>query len=344
VTHPDNRILGAEILRVVRANYEPYREDITNAAKNLTIIRLQADPTDPYEWWQRMEAARISATQKVKTFTWLGLRTTALVLPADVSNTQFAAAVDRANADPDTTATIVQMPVPPRLRQMVQDIDPTKDIDGLLGDRSRYPVPATAEGIWRIVEPFARDQPAIAVVGSDGFVGRGVARLLAEHGHQPITLDIGADLRAVRDVDIVVSVTGNPRILGPDHIQPHHRLVVDSGFVPQRDGGVHGDVQAEAYPIPQQITPVPGGTGPVEMAILLERIVRKEVEPGLEPWSYEGRTYRLRQRTSSSRTDAIRAAFPGSVHDAVRQPPARNAEKPAQRRPPDVQRGPEQSR
>ncbi|WP_149826077.1 hypothetical protein [Streptomyces tailanensis] len=86
-------------------------------------------------------------------------------------------------------------------------------------------------------------------------------------------LDVGDDLRRVRDADIVVSVTGTPGILGPDHLRPHHRFVVDSGFVPQPDGSVKGGVQRAAYDISQHLTPVPGGIGPVEMATLTSAYV-----------------------------------------------------------------------
>jgi 5,10-methylene-tetrahydrofolate dehydrogenase/methenyl tetrahydrofolate cyclohydrolase len=75
-------------------------------------------------------------------------------------------------------------------------------------------------------------------------------------------LDLGDDLRAVRDADIIASVTGTPRLIGPEHLASHHRLVVDSGFVPQPDDSAQGDVQREAYSIPQHLTPVPDASAP----------------------------------------------------------------------------------
>jgi methylenetetrahydrofolate dehydrogenase (NADP+)/methenyltetrahydrofolate cyclohydrolase len=287
----DNRVLGRPILRDVLAAYEPYREAIAATGQRVVIIRFEPAPGSSSEWAQRMEASRISAEQKVANFTTLGLQATHLVLPGDVSHGRFADVVGEWNADSGTAAIIVQLPTGPRLRQVVSLIEPAKDIDGLLGDRSPQSAPATAEGIWRITEPFTGDRPTVAVVGSNGFIGSGVVTLLRRHGIDPISLDLGSDLRQVRDADIVISVTGSPGTLGPEHLLPGHRLVVDGSFVPRPGGEVRGDVRPDAVGIPQHITPVPGGIGPVEMAVLMERGVRAVVAPGLPAWRYAGRPY-----------------------------------------------------
>ncbi len=303
VTGTENQISGREILRNVHNLYVGYRDSMASLDKRATIIRVEAATHDPADWKIRSDASRISAEQKVANFTKIGLHTDHLVLPSHVTPAQFSAAIESANISPAVTAIIVQQPVPARLRQFVQGIAPHKDIDALTEASSRQ-VCATAEGIWRVVRPFAQDAPSIAVVGAHGFVGRGVVSRLAEHGHKPRQLDLGDDLDAVREADIVVSVTGSPGILGPQHIRPHHRLVVDSGFVPAPNGKVVGDISPEATKIPQNITPVPGGIGPVEMAVLVERAIQKELQPELESWQYKGRPYQERL----SEVDASRAA------------------------------------
>jgi methylenetetrahydrofolate dehydrogenase (NADP+)/methenyltetrahydrofolate cyclohydrolase len=194
-----NQVSGSGILQSVRDRFVPYQETITAAAKQATIIRFEASTADPVEWRSRMEASRVSADQKVKNLSWLGVRTNQVVLPADVSAGQFAGLLNRLNDEPAMTAVIVQFPPPARLRQLVQRIAPAKDIDALLGRRSPYPACATADGIARLVEPFATDQPVIAVVGANGFVGSGVVRLLEARGHQAMKLDQGDDLRRVHD-------------------------------------------------------------------------------------------------------------------------------------------------
>lgn len=322
----DNLISGRQILRTVHDLYAGYREPMATLGRRATILRVEAAAHDPVDWRARANASRISAEQKVANFTRIGLGVDHLVLPAHVTPAQFAAAIERANVDPAVTAIIVQQPVPARLRQFVQDIAPQKDIDALT-EGSDQQVCATAEGIWRVVQPFSHDAPAIAVVGARGFVGHGVVSRLAEHGHAPLLLDLGDDLGAVRDADIVISVTGSPGLLGPEHLRPHQRLVVDSGFVPLPEGGVAGDVSPAAAGIPQNITPVPGGIGPVEMAVLVERAIRKELKPDLAPWQYQGRPYQPRSSpVASARAAAL--AFPAPTQ-VPRQGRPQTSDRPA---------------
>jgi methylenetetrahydrofolate dehydrogenase (NADP+)/methenyltetrahydrofolate cyclohydrolase len=61
--------------------------------------------------------------------------------------------------------------------------------------------------------------------------------------------------------------------------------------MPQADGSIAGDIHPSAQKVPQHITPVPGGIGPVEMAVLMDRIVRQEADPGRKPWTFPQMTY-----------------------------------------------------
>jgi methylenetetrahydrofolate dehydrogenase (NADP+)/methenyltetrahydrofolate cyclohydrolase len=126
------------------------------------------------------------------------------------------------------------------------------------------------------------------VVGSRGFVGSGVLRLLQRAGHEPVELDYGDDLRQVRDVDVIISTTGRAGLLHPEHLHRDHRLVIDSGFVPHPAGPV-GDVHPSAAGLPRAVTPVPGGNGPVEMATLAERLVIQVAATELASWRYLAR-------------------------------------------------------
>ncbi|MDX2531115.1 tetrahydrofolate dehydrogenase/cyclohydrolase catalytic domain-containing protein [Streptomyces europaeiscabiei] len=318
-----DHVSGRDVLRQAKELYAPYRDAVAPTGQRVAIIRFRPAENDPAEWKVKLEASKVSAEQKVKSFEHLGFRADHVVMPPGTTRAQFAEALERANRDPATRAIIVQFPPPAHLQPLVQRMDPAKDIDALTKGRSPYTACATAEGICRVVEPFARDDPLIAVVGSKGFVGQGVVTTLRAQGHRLMELDAGDDLRRVRDADIVVSVTGNPGILGPDHLRPHHRLVVDSGFVPQADGTVKGDVQRAAYDIPQHLTPVPGGIGPVEMATLMERVVRREVDPDAPSWKVEPRPYLTREQlnqpspeTTRAPTAAARTAAPTSTSTA----------------------------
>ncbi|MER6159856.1 tetrahydrofolate dehydrogenase/cyclohydrolase catalytic domain-containing protein [Streptomyces sp. NPDC001868] len=306
-------VSGRDVLRQAKELYAPYRDTVAQAEQRVAIIRFQPAENDPPEWKAKLEASKVSAEQKVKSFEHLGFEANHVVMPPGTTRAQFAEVLERANQDPATRAIIVQFPPPAHLQPLVQRMDPAKDIDALTKGRSPYTACATAEGICRVVEPFAGDDPVIAVVGSKGFVGQGVVTTLRDQGHRLMELDAGDDLRRVRDADIVVSVTGNPGILGPDHLRPHHRLVVDSGFVPQADGSVKGDVQREAYDIPQHLTPVPGGIGPVEMATLMERAVRREVDPGAPSWKVEPRPYLTKEQLAHGDQEPSKTVVAGAT-------------------------------
>jgi hypothetical protein len=176
------RLSGTTLLRSVREDLAPYRETLESRGRQVAILRFGAAQDDPPVRRLRMEAARISAEQKVKTFSGLGLGVDHRVLSPSVPAVEFAGLLTAFNADRDTVAIIVQFPPPPRLTPLVQQLAPAKDIDGLLGERSQQRACATADGIVRMVLPFAGDGPDIAVVGARGFVGRGVVRLLGDRG------------------------------------------------------------------------------------------------------------------------------------------------------------------
>lgn len=317
VPPPSTQILsGTAVLRGVRDSLAPYRDVIASTGRQVAIIRFEASADDPPVRRLRMEASRVSADQKVRAFEHVGLGVDHRVLPPTVSAAEFADLIAAHNADPRTAATIVQYPPPPRLTALVQGLAADKDIDALLEDRSPHRACATADGIVRLVTPFIADQPSIAVVGARGFVGSGVVRLLSDAGQSVTSLDAGDDLRAARDADIVVSTTGQPHLLTAEHIRPHHRLVVDSGFMPQFDGTVAGDVHPSASQIPQIITPVPGGVGPVEMAVLMERIVKQEVDASLPSWSVGPMPYLSRTQATRLAKRGASAAKPRSAFDA----------------------------
>ena len=277
-----NQIRGARILSGVKKLFEPYRSTIAGLERQVAVIRFEASPESSPDWQSRMEASRVSAEQKVKSFKYLGYEPNQIRLPSDASPAQFSDVLAQLGEDQSTSGIIVQFPPPPNLRYVVQDLAPAKDVDALVNTSPQVAC-ATAEGIWRVVEPFTDTTDNVAVVGSRGFVGRGVVHFLQEKGVDPLQLEDGDDLTRVRDAEIIVSATGQPGILGSDHVRPYHRLVVDSGFVP-RQGGISGDVRSEVYDVPQHITPVPGGIGPVEMAVLMERMTRIDVDPEIPGW------------------------------------------------------------
>ncbi|ASU82544.1 hypothetical protein CDO52_06885 [Nocardiopsis gilva YIM 90087] len=277
-----------------------YRKDIVRSGKIVEIIRFESDSGVP-DVRRRLEAARVSAEQKSKNLSSIGFGVREEILDYDSPINDLLERVDVANSSPEVTGIIVQMPVRHPLGRAISEISPDKDIDALTGERSPYRSCATADGIVRVADPFLDDSSVTAVVGGRGFVGQGVVGLLRDRGIEPIVLDIGDDLGVVRQADVVISATGSPGTLGREHLHSGHRLVIDSGFVPQEDGAISGDVRKDAAFLPEVITPVPGGVGPVEMAVLMERAVQKEVDPSIPSWKVSMDVVRDRYQEHSPR-------------------------------------------
>jgi methylenetetrahydrofolate dehydrogenase (NADP+) / methenyltetrahydrofolate cyclohydrolase len=238
------------------------------------------------------EAAVTSTNQKVKTFQFLGCDVNKIELPADTDEEDFVQLLQDATDNLGSIGIIVQNPVPnDKLKFKLSNISSKLDIDGINQNNSLFRASATSEAIARLTESFAEPGDKVAVVGSIGFVGSGVVKLLKEKGIDVVELDKakGDSDRDIKEgvltADIVVSATGKQNLITRDYLKPEHKLVLDAGFVPQADGQILGDVASDAYDIPQNLTPVPGGIGPTQMAVLLERIV-KMAGLEIEPWDY----------------------------------------------------------
>ena len=307
-----NLIRGGPRLGQLKRAYEPYLAQLASRQKQVAIVRFEPPQNANSFALARYEAAAVSMRQKVKTFGYLNCPVEEYVRDADLSRKDFEALLTRLNENERITGVIVQLPVPEGLEPSISIIDENKDIDALNGSSTLFTTGATAEGIFRMAAPFLDDSVTVAVVGARGFVGADVTQLLRQNNINCLGLDQGDNLLRTKEADVVISVTGQPEVLDERHIFPHHRLVIDSGFVPM-EGEVYGDVRKTAYGIPQNITPVPGGTGPTEMAILMERLVRKEVAPAIEPWGFPTATY-----LSRTNVEAIQMEWAASISSTVR--------------------------
>lgn len=281
-----NEVRGRDILREVKAKCEPFKSEFNG--KKVTILRFTPPPeeTDPTEL-AKYEAARYSTDSKVKTFQFLGCEVDSKLLNHETTLEDFESILQTANEDPLTLGIIVQNPIPKKkIKQILKIISPEKDLDGMQENHPLFKASATSETIARLVKSFADENTLVAVVGARGFVGRGVVKLLEENNIQCIGLDEGDDLLKIREADIVVSATGVPELLDSRHLVSKHRLVVDAGFVPTEQG-ILGDVKRSAYDIPENLTPVPGGVGPLQMATLLERLITVATDKNIDKWTYQ---------------------------------------------------------
>jgi methylenetetrahydrofolate dehydrogenase (NADP+) / methenyltetrahydrofolate cyclohydrolase len=213
-----------------------------------------------------------------------GLQSRHVDLPTGASGEQVADAVGALAADPGVHGILVQLPLPAGLdpEGVLALIPPEKDVDGLtersMGRLVRgLPghVPCTPLGVTRLLERYSvgTSGARAVIVGRSTLVGLPMALLLARKGVDA-TVTVAhsrtADMVEVcRQADILVAATGQARMITADHVKPG-AAVIDVG-VSHPDGKLSGDVDFEAVQaVAGAITPMPGGTGPMTIACLLE--------------------------------------------------------------------------
>ncbi|MBR6954039.1 MAG: bifunctional methylenetetrahydrofolate dehydrogenase/methenyltetrahydrofolate cyclohydrolase FolD [Clostridia bacterium] len=214
-----------------------------------------------------------------------GMRSVTVRLPAGTTQEELRARIEALNADPDIDGILVQLPLPAPLdeRQALNAILPEKDVDGfhllnagrLLTGESAV-VPCTPKGVMRLIRETGLDLSGreAVVVGRSNIVGKPMALLLMQSGctvtvcHSK-TRDLAAHTRRA---DVLVAAVGRPGIIRGDMVKPG-AVVIDVG-INRVDGKVVGDVAwDEVSSVAGWVTPVPGGVGPMTIAMLLENTV-----------------------------------------------------------------------
>ncbi|HTX53632.1 MAG TPA: bifunctional methylenetetrahydrofolate dehydrogenase/methenyltetrahydrofolate cyclohydrolase FolD [Candidatus Baltobacteraceae bacterium] len=210
-----------------------------------------------------------------------GIASRQITLPGDVSTPELLARIASLNADPEVHGILVQLPLPPTIpeRVILEAVHPDKDVDGftfanlgrLVENQARF-IPCTPAGIIALLDHEAVDPAGkhAVIVGRSEIVGKPVAFLLL-HRHATVTIchSRTADLAAeTRRADILVAAVGRPQLITGAMIKPG-AVVIDVG-INRVNGGLVGDVEfASVAAVASAITPVPGGVGPMTVAMLL---------------------------------------------------------------------------
>ena len=236
-------------------------------------------------------------SRKVKACKEVGIESQVFHLePADTQ--ELLAFIDKLNGDPTIDGILIQLPLPPRIHllDVLQHIDPTKDVDGfhplnagkvLLQDPSAF-YPCTPLGIKVMLERYHIEVAGshVVILGRSNIVGKPLATLLMQEGpgcNATVTVAHSRS-RHLREItnsaDILVVAIGKPKRIGPEMIR-EGCVVVDVGINKIEDPSsktgyrIVGDVDFEAVrPKCSAITPVPGGVGPMTIAMLLSNTVR----------------------------------------------------------------------
>jgi len=227
-------------------------------------------------------ASRVYVGNKEKACAEVGLHSEVHRLPATASQSAVEALIDRLNADPAIHGIIVQQPLPKHLEieRLIERIDVDKDVDGfhpgnlgrLVRGEARY-VPCTPAGIMVLLERAGIELSGrhAVVVGRSEIVGKPMALLLIR-ANATVTVcnsrtrDLSAHTRAA---DVLVVATGKPGLVTGDMIRPG-AAVIDVGINRLPDGRLVGDVDfPSAAKVAGWLTPVPGGVGPMTVALLI---------------------------------------------------------------------------
>ena len=228
-------------------------------------------------------ASKVYVSNKQKACEAVGIKSVSHVLPGETTEEELLKLIDELNADKSVHGILVQMPVPKHIddRKVIMAISPDKDVDcfhpvnvGYLHTGAKGFLPCTPAGI---IELIKRSGHSIAgkncvVIGRSNIVGKPVAMLLMqENGTVTICHSKTQDLAGIcRGADIIVSATGKVDTVTADMVK-EGAIIIDVGMNRNAEGKLCGDVDFEnVKEVAGAITPVPGGVGPMTIAMLMK--------------------------------------------------------------------------
>lgn len=233
-------------------------------------------------------ASHVYVGNKVKACLEVGIESYEHRMPAHATQQDIRHVIKNLNANPDVHGILLQLPLPAHLNsdELIQQIVPEKDVDGLTfvnagklvaGDESGM-VPCTPQGSLRLIHSIKKDLTGLnaVVIGRSLLFGKPMAQLLlGENCTVTIAHSKTKDLPAVcRGADILVAAVGRAKMVKGDWIKPG-AIVIDVGINRQENGKLCGDVDYdEAAKVAGAITPVPGGVGPMTIACLLANTLK----------------------------------------------------------------------
>jgi methylenetetrahydrofolate dehydrogenase (NADP+) / methenyltetrahydrofolate cyclohydrolase len=263
----DGKALAANVREEVAA------EVAEIGSVGLTTVLVGDDP-----------ASHVYINAKHKAATGAGIRANDIRLPEDTPEDELLDLLAQLNADDEVDGILVQLPLPPHIDETkaIEAIAPAKDVDGFhpmnagrlyLGRPTL--VPGTPLGIMRLLAEYEIETKGAhaVVVGRSAIVGKPIAHLLLQ-ANATVTIchSRTVDLQKhTLDADILVAAAGQLHLIGADMVKAG-ATVIDVGMN-RTDDGLFGDVDPSAAEIAGHMTPVPGGVGPMTVAMLLKNAV-----------------------------------------------------------------------
>ena len=270
----DGKAVAAAVRERVKVDVAAYKEE-TGRTPGLATVLVGDDP-----------ASEIYVANKRRTTEEVGMRSIHHGPEASIREEELLDLVRELGEDDEVDGILVQLPLPAHIDSdaIVQALDPRKDVDGLtpvnaglLAHGTPGLVPCTPAGVMELLahEGVELEGAEAVVVGRSKLVGVPVARLLlAANATVTICHSRTRDLDATcRRADVLVAAVGVPRLLGAEGVKPG-AVVIDVGMNRLEDG-LAGDVDYEAAAeVAAAITPVPGGVGPMTIAMLLSNTLQ----------------------------------------------------------------------
>ncbi|HHW73380.1 MAG TPA: bifunctional methylenetetrahydrofolate dehydrogenase/methenyltetrahydrofolate cyclohydrolase FolD [Firmicutes bacterium] len=272
---------GKAIAQEIRADLAKRVAELTAQGKTpgLHVVLVGDNP-----------ASKVYVRNKQRACEEVGINSTVHRLAEDTTREQLLGLIEQLNADSKVHGILVQLPLPAHLdeEEVINAISPEKDVDGFhpsnvgkLYIGTKGLIPCTPAGVLELVKrtgvPIAGQN--VVIIGRSNIVGKPAAALfLRENATVTIchsrTKDVAAEARRA---DILIAAVGRPQLVKKDWVKPG-AVVIDVG-INRVDGGIVGDVDfEEVKEVAGAITPVPGGVGPMTIAMLLKATVEAAAE------------------------------------------------------------------
>ncbi len=265
----DGKAIAAAVRQEVRAEVEEMVKQ--GKTPGLAVIVVGDDP-----------ASRVYVNNKKKACAEAGIHSEEFALPAETTQEQLLSLVEELNARSDIHGILCQLPLPKHLddKAVIAAISPQKDVDAfhaanvgqiLIGDYTF--LPCTPAGVMELLHRtnITVEGKHCVVIGRSNIVGKPMAMLLL-HENATVTICHSrtknlADI--CREADVLVAAVGRAGFVTPDMVKPG-AVVVDVGINRGADGKLCGDVDPSVDEVAGYLTPVPGGVGPMTIAMLLK--------------------------------------------------------------------------
>lgn len=258
---------------VAKALFDNLKNDVQKLARapKVVFVRVGEDP-----------ASVVYVNAKSKRAKNLGIESMTHVLPETSKQEELLELIDNINNDASVDGLLVQFPLPSHMneQEVLWKISPDKDVDGLhpsnvgrLWTGQEAPLPCTPAGLIQIMKHYELPMQGqnVVIVGRSNLVGKPAAALfLRENATVTIAHSRTQDLAAItKKADILVAAVGRRALITPEMVK-EGAVVLDVGVTRGEGRKIHGDIHPDVAKVAGYLTPMPGGTGPMTIAMLMQ--------------------------------------------------------------------------